>query len=190
MVGIPGIAYAGSHGFDILLPDGERRRRGEEFDPALDAAERDLRDAVADGVPGSWVDRKRFAVAVHFREMDPALVPELDRRVGEVAARHPELRRTGGKMIFELRPDVAWDKGRALRFLLSVLGLDGADVVPVYVGDDETDEDAFRTLQGDGLGIVVAGDDDDRPTRATLRLPDPSAVEAFLRALAASRPAS
>jgi trehalose 6-phosphate phosphatase len=72
--------------------------------------------------------------------------------VATVAAAHPRLRRTGAKKVFELRPNVDWDKGRAILSLLRVLGADSPDVLPIYVGDDETDEDAFEAIRERGLG--------------------------------------
>ena len=63
--------------------------------------------------PGARVERKRFAIAVHFRQVDDASTRRR-RSGGRRADRHPGLRMTGGKKIFELRPDVDWDKGNAL----------------------------------------------------------------------------
>jgi trehalose 6-phosphate phosphatase len=183
IVGLPGLAYAGSHGFDIVTPEGWARQYGTEFLPSLDAAERELRDAVA-SVPRARVERKRFAVAVHYRQVDEAGLPHLERRVGEVASVHPDLRQTGGKKVFELRPDVDWDKGRALMALLEAPGLNRSDVMPIYIGDDETDEDAFRILRGRGVGIVVAQGDEDRLTWGRARLTDPDGVLEFLDRLA------
>lgn len=184
MVGVEGIAYAGSHGFDIVDPGGRRHERAPEALPALDRAEADLAAAIRD-VPGATVERKRFAVAVHFRRVDPALVPGIEEHADAVvAASGGQLRKTGGKMIVELRPAVAWDKGRALRWLLSTLGLDRPDVVALYVGDDVTDEDAFRAIATDGIGIVVRGEDDTRLTEAHVRLDAPEAVRDLLGRLA------
>jgi trehalose-phosphatase len=172
MVDVAGLAYAGSHGFDMLLPDGRRERYGEEFLDDLDAAEQQLGDALR-GVPGVRVERKVFAVAVHTR-----LAPgdtERERAyaaVATVAQRHPRLKVTGGKAVRELRPGIAWDKGRALARLMDVLELDTRTHAPVYVGDDITDEDAFGAIAGTGIGIVVAGEEN-RDTLADLRLDRP-----------------
>jgi trehalose 6-phosphate phosphatase len=183
LVGIDGIVYAGSHGFDILGADGSSQQRGREFLPDLDAAERELRPRLAD-VPGAKVERKAFALAAHYRLVEPALAPAVEAAVAEVAAAFPRLRRTGGKKVFELRPAVEWDKGKALLWLLEVLGLDGPEHLPVYVGDDETDEDAFEAIADRGLGVVVRGEGDDRTTAARYALRDPAEARGFLELLA------
>ncbi len=183
LVGVDGIWYAGSHGFDLLGPDGSRHQRGREFLSDLEAAGTEL-GARLGQVPGVQVERKAFAVAVHVRRAEPARVPEVEAVVEEVARRHPRLRRTGGKGVLELRPGLPWDKGRALRFLLGVLGPSRPGVLPVYVGDDETDEDAFRAVAGEGLAVVVRGEGDDRPTAARYALRGPEEVPSFLELLA------
>ncbi|HEX6332082.1 MAG TPA: trehalose-phosphatase [Actinomycetota bacterium] len=183
LVGIEGIVYAGSHGFDILGGDGESQQRGREFLPDLDAAERELAPLLA-GIEGARLERKAFAVTTHFRLVDPARAPEVEAAVDEVASRYPHLRRTGGKKVFELRPAVDWDKGKALLWLLEVLGLGGLEHLPVYVGDDETDEDAFRAIRDRGLGVVVRGEGDERPTDARYALRDPDEARGFLELLA------
>ena len=64
---------------------------------------------------------------------------------------------TEGKAVVEVRPDVDWDKGRATRFILAALEAGaGTGVVAIFIGDDRTDEDAFRALRGRGDGVVVA----------------------------------
>lgn len=184
MVGVDGLAYAGSHGFDIVQPDGTGHEHAPETLPALDEAQAELEQAVAD-VPGALVERKRFAIAVHFRRVDRARVGELEQAVDRVVdAAGGALRKTGGKEIFEVRPAVPWDKGRALTWILTTLGLDRPDVLPLYVGDDVTDEDAFRAIADEGIGIVVSGEDDARSTAAHYRLDSPDAVRELLAELA------
>jgi len=183
MVGVEGITYAGSHGFDVLGSDGSARQRGREFLPDLDAAARELEPRLA-AIPGARVERKTFAIAVHFRQVEAERIAEVDAGVTEIAAAHPRLRRTGGKKVFELRPDIDWDKGTAVRWLLEVLGLEGTEHVPIYVGDDETDEDAFRAVREHGVGVVVRGEGDDRETAARFALRDTEETRAFLELVA------
>ena len=101
-----------------------------------------------------------------------------------MAARHSKLRRIDGKKVYELLPDIAWDKGKAVIWLMESLGLDRENVRPVYVGDDRTDEDAFRALEQRGIGILVR--EQSQPTAASYSLKDPAEVERFLRALTAT----
>ncbi len=184
MVGLDGLVYAGSHGFDIRGPGGLRQEheRAAEFLPLLDGAEALLRRRL-DGVAGALVERKRFAIAVHYRRVAEAEVAAVDAAVAEALTEAgPQLRRTGGKKIYELRPSLPWDKGKAVLWLLRTLGLDGPDVVPIYLGDDETDEDAFAALRdGGGFGILVAAGP--QPTAARYVLSDPDQVGALLRRL-------
>lgn len=182
-VGLDGLAYAGSHGFDLHLADGTRRQLAEGHLGDLDRGEQQLRDRLA-GVAGVRVERKRFAVAVHDRGVeDPAVRDHVAALVGEVADGEPRLRRTGGKRVHELRPDLDWDKGHAIEALIAAL--DAADRLPVYVGDDTTDEDGFRAVRVcDGVGVVVRGEDDARPTLAAAALADTGAARTLLADLA------
>ncbi|WP_419478416.1 trehalose-phosphatase [Ilumatobacter sp.] len=180
-VGLEGLYYAGSHGLDIRTPAGEAAggdlARFDAFLPELDAAEGELRDALAE-VPGSNVERKRFAIAVHYRQVPDEHHGTVAATVARIAPGHSTLRVAGGKMIFELRPDIQWDKGTALNWLTAELGVDVDEVLPVYIGDDVTDEDAFRELEHRGLGIVVGREE--RSTRARYALDDTDEVRLFL----------
>jgi trehalose-phosphatase len=100
-----------------------------------------------------------------------------------VAARHRELRRMDGKKVYELLPDIDWNKGKAMLWLLETLGLDGRNALPIYIGDDLTDEDAFRALEQRGIGILVS--EQSLPTASCYSLKNPAEVEEFLAALAA-----
>lgn len=186
MVGLDNLVYAGSHGYDIQGPHGlsMQHEQAQTCLPDLDEAEEALRQRLT-RIAGCHVERKRFAIAVHYRQVDEIDLPEVERAVDEVQREHPRLRKRGGKKIFELQPDVAWDKGRAVLWLLRKLDLDQPDVLPIYVGDDVTDEDAFRALQGWGIGICV--DCADRPTHAEYSLRDTRHVREFLELLADSR---
>lgn len=182
LVNLPQLVYAGSHGFDIAGPGGLRLQHPEALRllPHLDGAQ-DLLAARLAGVPGVQIERKRFSLAVHYRQVAPGNIPALEQAVAEAA--HPGLRRAGGKMVFELQPALDWHKGRAVEWVLDSLDLNRPQILPLYLGDDLTDEDAFRALQGRGLGIVVR-DQPPRPTAADYALADPAEVRLFLEALA------
>lgn len=178
-VRIDSIIYAGSHGFDIAGPSGLPMENtvGEEFLPVLGKAEKELSRELG-SIPGILLERKKFAIAIHYRLVDPERVETVEKVVDQVAARNPELRKGYGKKIFELQPDIDWHKGKALLTLLRTLKLDGEDILPFYLGDDVTDEDAFRALKGRGIGIVVW--DNPYETAAAYSLKNPDEVREFL----------
>jgi alpha,alpha-trehalase len=182
LVGLEEVNYAGSHGFDIAGPDaGTVLEVRPELVPVLSDAAGELRRRT-EGIPGVIVENKRFSVAVHYRLVDERRVPEVEAHVDDLLTGQPELRKAHGKKVFEIRPAMEWDKGRAVLWLLEALGLHRAGVVPLYVGDDVTDEDAFRALEGRGLGILVA--EIPRPTAAAYSLQDVGEVLELLRRLA------
>jgi len=180
-VGIDALYYAGSHGFDIAGPGGLRREHpeGSRLLPELDRAEQDLRKALAD-IGGCRIERKKFAVAVHYREVAEQDVAAVEKAVRKVHTQRSGLRLAGGKKIFELQPDVPWHKGRAVRWLLEDALREHCDaVLPVYIGDDTTDEDAFREIRSDGIGILVE-DAQARESAARYQLRDSQEVRRFL----------
>ena len=183
LVGLPDLVYAGSHGFDIAGPPPAagapplRLEVGDGIPERIDGAAERLRRELA-GIEGVLVEPKRFAISVHFRLADERDLPRIERAVDETLAAIPGLRKAHGKMLFELRPDVDWDKGHALLWLLDALGLDRPEVLPLYIGDDLTDEDAFRTIAGRGIGILVG--EEERETAAEYRLRDPREVRELL----------
>lgn len=179
LVGLRHLYYAGSHGFDIAGPEGGRIRHelATEYLPGLERAEHRVRTLLAD-IPGAWVERKKFSVAIHYRQVAEQDQLALGRAVDAVLAEVPGLRKKGGKKIFELQPAIDWDKGRAVLWLLDAMGLVRSDVHPIYIGDDVTDEDAFRVLAAFGTGIVVG--EEDRATAARYALKTPEEVQRFL----------
>jgi trehalose-phosphatase len=185
LVGLSDLTYAGSHGFDIAGPT-LRREIGDGIPEKIDRASARLREELS-GIEGALVEPKRFAVAIHFRLARPEDLPRIEQAVDAVRAEYPDLRKVPGKKIFELRPDLDWDKGHALLWLLETLHLgnqdeDGGEVVPLYIGDDVTDEDAFRVIEGRGVGVLVA--EEPRETAAAYSLRDPEEVRVFLERLA------
>lgn len=82
---------------------------------------------------------------VHVCVQDYGLLHE---RVQSVLGKYPHFHLTRGKKVMEIRPSIKWNKGHALEYLLDTLGFTGMDnVLPVYIGDDRTDEDAFKVSQ-------------------------------------------
>jgi trehalose-phosphatase len=190
LMGVDDLVVAGSHGFDIWSPEGGaiEREEGVGFEELLRQVTGRLREEVG-SLEGALIEPKRISVALHYRLVAEAERPRIKAVVDAVLGEHPDqLRVTPGKMVYEIQPKLDWDKGRAVLYLLETLGLDGDDVVPLYLGDDITDEDAFEALATRGIGIFV-GDADDpevagRSTAADYVLASPQEVERFLGGLA------
>ena len=186
-IGLPGIWYAGSHGFELTGPDGAHHENPEAAAsiPVLGEAAAELADQLGD-IAGVVVEHKRFGVAVHYRNA-------ARNRVGEVAAavrsagQRTALRVTTGREVIELRPNVDWDKGKTLHWVLEHIRDDEqpGPLLPIYLGDDITDEDAFDAVADDGIPIVVRhSDDGDRATAATYALDSPERAREFTERLA------
>lgn len=183
LVGLDELVYAGSHGFDIAGPDGleVQHEEGGAFAAIVHRAAERLREALAP-IEGALVEPKRFAVAVHYRQVAEGEVSVVEAAVDQLLAEASDLRKTYGKKVFELRPRLDWDKGKAVSWLLEALGLHGPDVLPFYLGDDTTDEDAFAALTERGIGILIGCPA--RETAAAYVLDRPADVQRFLRNLA------
>jgi trehalose-phosphatase len=184
LVGVDGIVYAGSHGFDVAGPQGSLAGDNERdrFLPMLARVEGELAEPMQ-RIPGAQLERKKYSIAVHYRNVASADLDRIEALVDDTLARYPELRDLPGKKVHDLQPRIDWDKGKALFHVLRMLGLDRPDVLPVYIGDDITDEDAFAALRGRGVGIVVR--DEPRPTAAQLAVDSPAEVQRLLAALLA-----
>ena len=191
LMGIDDLVVAGSHGFDIWSPEAGtlEHEAGSAQEGLIENVTAELDQAVG-GVPGVAIEPKKISVAAHYRlvadEGDRAKVREAVQQL--LAERPDDLKMTPGKMVYELQPKLDWDKGRAVLYLIDALGLDGDDVIPLYLGDDITDEDAFQALKGRGIGIYVGSqtdpERDGRSTAADFVLDSVAEVERFLDGLA------
>lgn len=185
LVGIDSLIYAGSHGFDISGPEGVNIsfRQGDDFLPVLDAAEKQLR-ASLDLISGSAVERKKYSIAVHYRLVAEEDIARVETIVDAVLADNERLVKGSGKKVFELRPGIDWNKGKALLWIIDALGFDRNKTAPVYIGDDTTDEDAFAVIGDNGIGIVVSEGKANDMTSARYTLADTEEAGSFLEKLA------
>ncbi|XVF15159.1 hypothetical protein REPUB_Repub09cG0126100 [Reevesia pubescens] len=185
--------YAGSHGMDIKGPQKRSKSNKDseavlyqparKFLPMIDEVYKQLVETTK-STPGAKVENNKFCLSVHFRCVDEKKWSELAQQVRSVLKEYPELRLTQGRKVLEIRPTIKWDKGKALEYLLKHLGFANCtDVFPVYIGDDRTDEDAFKILRdrGQGFGILVSKFPKD--TSASYSLQEPNEVMDFLRRL-------
>ncbi|PBC40203.1 trehalose-phosphatase [Rhodococcus sp. ACS1] len=185
-VGLKEIWYAGSHGYELAGPQGQYYQNPDALAavPALAQATRALTSRLRE-VPGVVIEPKKFTVAVHYRNVATDRLDEVLATVRDVATSGDvRLRVTGGRKVVELRPDVDWDKGRALNWVLEHL-LDAKSLLPIYVGDDLTDEDAFDAVADTGVGIVVRSREiGNRRSAARFAVNDPVQVRELLQRLA------
>lgn len=186
--------YAGSHGMDIEGPakqpkhtkakaEGVLFQPASEFLPMIDAVYKAL-VTKTESTPGARVENNKFCASVHYRCVDEKKWDALAEQVTSVLKDYPKLRLTQGRKVLEIRPTIKWDKGKALEFLLESLGFaDCNDVLPIYIGDDRTDEDAFKVLRDRGQGIGILVSKFPKETSASYSLREPAEVMNFLHRL-------
>jgi len=169
------IIYSGNHGLEIF-------GRGFRFiEPEADAR-RDHLSRVTEVLRGRLerfqgvlVEDKGLTTAVHYRQADDRDVPAIEQAVrAAVAAAGAWFRLNSGREVFEVVPRTDWHKGAAVKWLLERCGEDKP--LPIYFGDDNTDEDAFAVLP-DGLTVRVGGP---AATCAQYTVPGPAEVYRFL----------
>ncbi|KAJ6814842.1 putative trehalose-phosphate phosphatase 6 [Iris pallida] len=195
--------YAGSHGMDIKGPTNARKHSkastktkaktksvlfqpASEFLPMIQEVYKVLKEETK-SIQGAKVENNKFCASVHFRKVDEKKWSALAEQVRTVMKEYPKLKLTQGRKVLEIRPTIKWDKGKALEFLLESLGFaDCNDILPVYIGDDRTDEDAFKVLRerGQGFGILVS--EQPKETNASYTLQEPK--EASIATSSSSSP--
>ncbi|XP_073285614.1 probable trehalose-phosphate phosphatase F [Primulina huaijiensis] len=204
LVGLTELYYAGSHGMDIMFPAKETAsgddlncvkgvdmegkevnlfQPASEFLPMINEVFTTLVEITKD-IKGSKVENHKFCASVHYRNVDENSWPVIAQYVHDVLKEHPRLRLTHGRKVLEVRPVIEWDKGKAVEFLLKSLGFSNhRDVLPIYIGDDRTDEDAFKVLRKEyrGYGILVSAVP--KESNAFFSLRDTSEVQYFLESL-------
>ncbi|PSS26283.1 Trehalose-phosphate phosphatase [Actinidia chinensis var. chinensis] len=200
-VNLDTVYYAGSHGLDIAAPlqspnygDPKHQTRvvdgkGNEvvlFQPAkkyLPAIQK-IFSALSEktrSIRGVMLEHNKFCISVHFRHVRDEDFFTLEKMVNSVLGEYKEFRVSKGKMVFEIRPDMEWDKGHALNYLLDTLGYgSSSDVLPLYIGDDRTDEDAFKAIRNRGKGFPIVVSSTPKDTMALHSLCNPLEVNEFL----------
>jgi len=177
-VSLAHVFFWGVHGLEVCEPGASPRFTRESLDCVSELAS--VRSWLDHHVPrerGFRVEDKEMAVGLHFREAAPALFEPLCREFASfVAEQTPRLKLLRLKMVLEALPRAA-GKGQAIE---QTLLRSSRPFVPVFFGDDQTDEDAFAVLAPDGIGVMVGGA---RASRARWRVDGPSAVARELKEL-------
>jgi len=183
-VGLEELFYSGSHGFQIAGPPGSGLsfEAGGEFLPALDKAER-LLPGIIEGVPGAFIQRKRFSISIHYRMVRRELVRGLVEKTGRAVKGIGGLVARHDKKSVEVLPRMNWNKGSALLWILDATGMTEANSFAVSVGDDITDEDMHVAVKGRGAGIIVTGTEPPLSTFADYRLGSVAEAGRFIEIL-------
>lgn len=186
-VGIRSIIYAGNHGLEIEGPGiSFVNPLAEEVKPALRLIHQVLSKALAT-VRGALVEDKGLTLSVHYRMVEEDRSHEVRNIFENIIAMARSLRKvrvTSGKKVYEVRPAVDWDKGKAIALLLDRYGNPKAREKPlsIFLGDDLTDEDGFKMMnRRGGISIFVGEERSDSAARYYLK--SPTEVEQFLSML-------
>lgn len=151
-IGINDLVYSGNHGFEIAGPGFEFCPVNiREFRPSLVTLLKRVREAVS-SIPGVLVEDKGITASVHVRNTDNTGRARVSWELGRLLPESPRFHMTHGNMVHEIRPNFDWHKGRAAQWLINRIGL--PTPLTICIGDDRTDEDAFRTL-ADAITVRV-----------------------------------
>jgi len=182
MVGVEGLTFAGNHGLEIRGPALESFRHPDipHYQKRLTHLAQSLEEIC---IEGTWVEHKNASLTFHYREAEEAdheMLIEKTRLVIQQAG----FQARAAHCAVEARPPIGWDKGHAVLHVLRMkYGPAWSERIrTLYVGDDETDEDAFRVLSGLGITFRVGGEVS--PPRASRALPSVSAVQTLLEWIA------
>lgn len=184
-VGISGIIYAGNHGLEIEGPGVTFVNPvAEELRPRLRAMHYVLSRALGT-IKGVLVENKGLSLSVHYRLVEESRAREVEGIVKQVVGGAEALGQakiTSGKKVYELRPDVAWDKGKTIKLLMKKYGKGGrkSGLLPMYFGDDLNDEDAFRIIENYRIGISVFVGEQAQHSTARYFLKSSAEVATFL----------
>jgi len=186
-VGISGIIYAGNHGLEIEGPGISLiNPLAEEMRPVLRLIQQVLSKALSP-IKGVFVENKGLSLTIHYRLVEEEQSDEVHNIFERVIATARSLGKviiTTGKKVYEVRPPVDWDKGKAIDLLIDRYGKTKTkkELLPIFLGDDQTDEDGFRVIEKHG-GISVFVGEQTNNSAARYFLKSPAEVEQFLERL-------
>lgn len=184
-VGLKNIVYVGNHGFEIKGPKIEFKSPVPiKYRKALEEIKEKLSVSLA-SVKGVLIEDKGFSLSLHYRLVEKKRAAAVKADFYAAVLLY-ELRGVisvrSGKMSLEVRPPLPWNKGKVVLWLLGrrlfAMKNRRKKVLPIYIGDDITDEDAFESLKDRGMTIFVGKPDS---TKARFYVKDTDEVAGFLR---------
>ncbi|MDD5005391.1 MAG: trehalose-phosphatase [Candidatus Omnitrophica bacterium] len=183
IIGLKNIIYSGNHGLEIEGPK-------IKFEPLVSPKYRMILRHIKNNlqqkisyIRGAFVEDKGFSLSLHYRLVDKKQIPQIKTIFHETVISYlvcNKIKIKPGKMVLEIRPPIKWDKGRVVLWLLTrqIFAAQKGMVFPIYIGDDATDEDAFKALKNKGLTIFVGKP---KESYAQYYLKNPKEVVGFLR---------
>jgi trehalose 6-phosphate phosphatase len=184
-VNVHPLIYAGNHGYEIQGP-------GISFiNPIADELKLFLRILhqilvmTIGSIKGVLIEDKGFTLSVHYRQVEAENIPEITNFVEKTITGQNSrglVKVTPGKKVYEIKPALQWDKGKAIQLLMKRYGKGGwqSGLLPIYLGDDLTDEDGFRVIEKYGRGISVHVGEPKPDSAARYFLNSPEEVHIFM----------
>ncbi len=176
-VGVSGLLYVGNHGFEIEGPGIQHTHPGAVEGKGFMQDIAGLLETAFSSTQGIFIENKTFTLSVHYRQVSEDKVDRM--RMIFLKVIYPFLDKaqvifTEGKKVLEVRPALGWNKGTAVTWLYGrrLAENPSRHILPVYVGDDRTDEAALKAMKDCGLGVKVAEDAPDSHAGYYLRNPD------------------
>ncbi len=176
-VGVSGIVYVGNHGLEIENPVGRHKKilasaRRRELKRITQNLQNSLKK-----IPGILFEDKGPILAVHYRNVSQKFFTQVPQMVeAELEQWKRRWKMASGKKVLEIRPDMNFNKGKAVKEILKTFP--SQQLLPIYLGDDQTDEDAFRVLKGQGISVFVGTGK--LSSEADFFLKSPDEVQEFL----------
>lgn len=175
MTGLPNLVYAGSHGLEISGPALDFvHPDAKAFNATRILIIQDLQEKLS-SLPGVFIEDKGLTISVHYRQAPDEMAGEVESRFNTAVSPYLKpggWKTTGRKKVFEVRPDIPWDKGKAIAYLQDA---HPRASLTFYLGDDLTDEDGFAVVQSSG-GIAIFVGPARQPTKALHHLDSPQEV--------------
>jgi len=159
-IGLKSVIYAGNHGLEIEGPKVKfRHRPAPEYRAIIRNIDNGLKRELR-GIKGVLIENKAICLSLHYRLARIKDVPRIKAIFKAVTLPYvvsEKVKISAGKKMLEVRPPVSWNKGSVAMWLLARqrVFLRGKSITPIYIGDDLTDEDAFRALAKSGITVFV-----------------------------------
>ncbi len=160
LIGIRDIYYVGNHGLEVEGPDVNYVNSSAiKIRPIIDELYQKFTNELR-YIEGVLLEHKNIAVTVHYRMVHDNNIPEVKDIFGRIIQSYLEkgdIRITENKKTLEVLPNADWNKGKMILYILDLLNNNKTkSVLPIYIGDDTTDEDAFSALDNKGVSVIVS----------------------------------